>query len=80
MVRVASTLQSVLSLSTNLTELFGPSLSSDAKIILPEQKSWSIEIQERWTDYQAPSYLGAIIPATVQDVQRIVSQNALHAS
>ena len=77
MIRALSAIQAVLSLSattaTNLTELFGPSLSKGARIVLPTDASWVDEIQARWTDYQAPSYLGAIKPATEEDVQAIVS-------
>ena len=72
----ASTLgQSVLGLSvaTNLTSLFGPYLSSQAEILYPADDNFYANLQQRWTEYKAPSYgIGAIRPATVSDVQSIV--------
>lgn len=71
-----SILQSVLGVTaatTNLTALFGPKLSPDAEIVLPTDTNFSAKLPQRWTDYQAPSYIGAIKPATTADVQNIVS-------
>ena len=77
MVSAAALLQRVLSISTlkptNLTDLFGPELSPKAQIILPTDAAWRTEVRARWTDYKALSYLGAIKPATEEDVQVIVS-------
>jgi len=73
---VAGVLQSVLSLTagfTNLTPLFGPSLSPDAQILLPTDTNFTAKLTQRWTDYNAPSYIGAIKPATEADIQNIVS-------
>ncbi|KAL8964735.1 MAG: hypothetical protein Q9183_004249 [Haloplaca sp. 2 TL-2023] len=65
--------QAVLALQPNLTALFGPHLSSSAQIILPTTANFSDHLQQRWTDYNAPSFtLGAIKPATEQDVQQVV--------
>ena len=72
---VASVLQSVLGLGigfTNLTALFGPSLSHSAQILSPDDASFSTELTQRWTDYNAPSYIGAIKPVTETDIQNIV--------
>jgi len=80
MVAGSALLQAVLSLAntqTNLTELFGPSLSPGAKILLPTQKHWKSHVQRRWSEYQAPEYLGAIKPATEGDIQQIVSPSML---
>jgi hypothetical protein len=69
--------QSILSLAAaalNLTALFGPSLSPAAEIILPSDSEWSSEVTQRWTIHDAPSYAGAIKPATEKDVQNIVSR------
>ena len=69
-------LQSVLGLTagfTNLTALFGPSLSPGAQILLPKDTNFSAELTQRWTDYNAPSYIGAIKAATEVDIQNIVS-------
>jgi len=77
MVAVSSLLQAVLGTQhtrQNLTALFGPSLSSGAEIILPSEPGFYSRLQQRWTDYNAPSYgTGAIKPATEADVQNIVS-------
>ena len=79
MVAGAPLLQSVLRLTTatkafiNLTALFAPSLSPSAQIILPTDINYTARLTQRWTDYNAPSYIGAIIPATETDIQNIVS-------
>lgn len=63
--------------ATNLTALFGQSLSSGADIFFPTDSTWVNETQQRWSDYQAPTYLGAIKPATEEDVQTIVRLHML---
>lgn len=75
MVAGARLVQTVLGITgfTNLTELFGPSLSPNAQIILPTDRHFASRLPQRWTDYDAPSYIGAIKPATEADVQNIVS-------
>lgn len=77
MVSSSSMLQAVLAAqqtSHNITALFGPSLSPGAEILLPEQPDFYGQLQQRWTDYNAPRYsIGAIKPATEADVQHIVS-------
>ena len=78
MVAGASLLQSILGVTiatkgfTNLTALFGPSLSPSAQIILPTDTDFSDRLTQRWTDYNAPSYIGAIKPATEADIQNVV--------
>lgn len=75
MVAASSLWQNVLGLSvaTNLTTLFGPHLSPQAQILQPTEKNFYASLQQRWTDYHAPSYsVGAIKPATASDVQSIV--------
>lgn len=72
---VAGVLQYALGFTagfTNLTALFGPSLSPDAQIFLPTDTNFTAQLTQRWTDYNAPSYIGAIKPATEADVQNIV--------
>lgn len=65
--------QAILGLQANLTNLFGPHLSPKAQIIPPTTPEYPAQLQQRWTDYDAPSYsLGAIKPATEQDIQNIV--------
>ena len=72
---VTDLLQSVLGLGVvfpNLTALFGPSLSPAAQIFLPSDTNFTSSLTQRWTDYNAPSYIGAIKPATEADIQNIV--------
>lgn len=64
--------------TVNLDALFRPVLSPEAEIFYPSWANWTDNVQQRWTDYLAPSYLGAIKVATVQDVQNIVG--ALHGT
>jgi len=77
MVSASSMLQAVLAAqhtAHNITALFGSSLSPGAEIILPDQRDFYGQLQQRWTDYNAPRYsFGAIKPATEADVQHIVS-------
>jgi hypothetical protein len=72
-------LQHVLSITSNtgftdkdLYNLFGPSLSLNAEIILPSAGNFSERLTPRWTNYLSPSYIGAIKPATETDIQKIV--------
>lgn len=73
-----SVVQSILSLTAvssstiNITALFGPSLSPAAQIVLCSDAHYTEEITQRWTTHGAPSFLGAIKPATEVDVQNIV--------
>ena len=60
--------------ASNLQALFGPSLSSGAEIFLPSYTNYTAEVQQRWSGWSAPSYIGAIKVATVEDVQSIVSK------
>lgn len=65
--------QTVFSLQPNITSLFGPHLSSRALIIPPTTPDFPSQLQQRWTDINAPSYtLGAIKPSDADDVQAIV--------
>ncbi|KAL3429585.1 hypothetical protein BDV09DRAFT_180144 [Aspergillus tetrazonus] len=56
----------------NLTSLFGPHLSPKAQIILPTEDNFAAELTPRWTDYNRPTYVGAIKPATEGDIQKTV--------
>ena len=58
----------------NITALFGPHLSSEAQIFLPTDSDYLVDVTQRWTLHDAPSYLGAIKPATEADVEQIVSK------
>ncbi|KAL2871245.1 FAD-binding oxidoreductase [Aspergillus lucknowensis] len=53
----------------NLTSIFGPYLSQSAEIILPTDKEFPDRLTPRWTDYNKPTYIGAIKPATENDIQ-----------
>ncbi|PYH88739.1 FAD-binding domain-containing protein [Aspergillus ellipticus CBS 707.79] len=57
----------------NISAIFGPSLSSGAQIFLPSQANYTEDVTQRWTTYDAPTYIGAIKPATVDDIQTIVT-------
>lgn len=75
-------LQSILSLTaatTNLTTLFGPSLSVDARIYLPSDPNYAQKVTQRWTIHESPSFIGTIKPAVVGDVQEIVSISDPHS-
>jgi hypothetical protein len=56
----------------NLTALYAPYLSNDAQIFLPSDAAWNTSVEQRWTIFAPPTYLGAIKPATEQDVATIV--------
>jgi hypothetical protein len=58
--------------SGDLEALFGPALSDEAEFFYPSWDNWTENVQQRWTNYLAPSYIGAIKPSTVADVQNIV--------
>jgi len=63
--------------SPDLVALYGPGLSPGAEIY-PSNPNNSANFQPRWNLYDAPTYYGAIKPATEGDVQHIVkisSQN-----
>lgn len=75
-----SFLQASLSLQSNVTLLFGPHLSPKAQIIPPTTNRYPAQLQQRWTDYNAPTYgLGAIKPATEHDIQNIVKIAAVNS-
>jgi FAD/FMN-containing dehydrogenase len=62
-----------LTASANLTSLYGPYLSPRAEILHPTDNNFYAKLQQRWTNYKAPSYgIGAVKPATAHDVQAIV--------
>jgi hypothetical protein len=52
--------------------IFGPVLSTGAEIILRSDTNWTQKVQQRWTAYMAPEYMGAVKVATVKDVQNTV--------
>ena len=56
-----------------LEQLFQPSLSDEAEIYLPSWANWTTDLQQRWSSsWYAPSYIGAIKVATVQDIQTTI--------
>lgn len=57
----------------NLTEIFGPHLSPGAAILVPSDADYAVKASQRWTATAAPSFAGTIQPATVQDIQNVVS-------
>lgn len=62
----------------NLTELFGPSLSAHASIYLGSDTNNTDHVTQRWTTHAAPSYIGTVQPATVDDVKNVVRIAARH--
>ncbi|KAK1248864.1 hypothetical protein MKX08_007084 [Trichoderma sp. CBMAI-0020] len=58
--------------AANLTALYAPYLSKDTEIILPSDAAWNTSVEQRWTIFAPPTYLGAIKPATEQDVAKVV--------
>ncbi|PWY79153.1 FAD-binding domain-containing protein [Aspergillus heteromorphus CBS 117.55] len=61
-----------LTQSVNLSSIYGPGLSSGAEIFYASDPDWASEVTPRWTLYHAPTFYGAIKPATEADVQHIV--------
>ncbi|KAL2871241.1 uncharacterized protein BJX67DRAFT_343924 [Aspergillus lucknowensis] len=61
-----------MALNASLETLFRPVLSAEAEFFYPSWANWTENVQQRWTDYLAPTYMGAIQPATVEDIQNIV--------
>ncbi|KAI8632691.1 hypothetical protein F5Y19DRAFT_491338 [Xylariaceae sp. FL1651] len=70
--KVLTTVPVVLPVAWNITDIFGPSLSRQASILLPSDVNYTSRATQRWTLHNAPSFIGTIQPATVQDVQNIV--------
>ncbi|KAH8799826.1 hypothetical protein F5884DRAFT_848014 [Xylogone sp. PMI_703] len=73
--------QTVLSLATvalNITSLFGPSLSPNAEIVLASDPRYTSRVTQRWTVHEAPSFAGAIKPATEEDIQNIIKIASTH--
>lgn len=64
------------STSPDLNALYGPGLSSEAEIIPLSDPAYNADITPRWNLYYAPSYYGAIKPATEADVQHVVKVSA----
>ncbi|KAL5333393.1 FAD-binding domain-containing protein [Aspergillus crustosus] len=71
---IASAIPSAYSLGhgDTVTALFGRHLSPNATIFLPSDPDWETDVTQRWSNWSAPSYFGAIKPATEKDVQNIV--------
>lgn len=63
--------------AANLTALYAPYLSKNTEIILPSDAAWNTSVEQRWTVFAPPTYLGAIKPATEQDVATIVCPGSL---
>jgi hypothetical protein len=58
--------------TVNLTETFRPALSDGAEIYSVNDPNWATETTQRWSNWDAPTYIGAIKPATEQDVAATV--------
>ncbi|KAL3461912.1 hypothetical protein BJX64DRAFT_299902 [Aspergillus heterothallicus] len=79
-----SLVQSILGASAatsalpNLTSIFRPYLSQSAEILLPTDNEFPGQLTQRWTDYNKPTYIGAIKPATEADIQKTIEIAAGH--
>ncbi|KAJ6024714.1 hypothetical protein N7540_005511 [Penicillium herquei] len=58
--------------NTSIETLFGPYLSPGAEIASSANTNFSSVVTARWTSWNAPTWIGAIKPATENDVQEIV--------
>lgn len=65
---------------TDIKFLFGPSLSSSAQIFLPSDADYTVNVTQRWDRFSEPGYVGAIKPASEQDIQNIVRRHPYHYS
>ncbi|KAL4997559.1 FAD-binding domain-containing protein [Aspergillus recurvatus] len=68
---LSSTLTGV-SAWVNLTSIYGSGLSPGAEIFYASDPDWDTEVTQRWTLVGAPTFYGAIKPATEQDIQHVV--------
>ncbi|KAL4909258.1 hypothetical protein BDW74DRAFT_187496 [Aspergillus multicolor] len=55
----------------DINEIFRDSLSSGARIFLPDDPEYTAQITQRWSTYNSPSFIAAIKPATEKDAQTI---------
>ncbi|KAK3324866.1 hypothetical protein B0H66DRAFT_472065 [Apodospora peruviana] len=58
--------------SSNLTGTFASGLSPGASVYLPSDPEYETQITQRWSTWDEPTYVVAIKPATVADIQFIV--------
>ena len=65
---------------TDIRSLFGPSLSSSAQIFLPSDAEYTVNVTQRWDKFAEPQYIGAIKPASEQDIQNIVRIHLYHSA
>ena len=57
----------------HLEALFGPHLSSGAEIAASSDADFDSVVGHRWSAWEVPDWSGAIKPATIRDIQEIVS-------
>ncbi|ROV92439.1 hypothetical protein VPNG_09576 [Cytospora leucostoma] len=57
---------------SNITQTLRSSLSAGTEIFLPSDPDYANETTQRWTVYEEPTYVAAIVPAIASDVQEIV--------
>jgi fumiquinazoline A oxidase len=62
--------------AVDLEAMFGPYVSADTLIASSCDANYSSVVGPRWSTWAAPSYFGAIMPATEADLQKIVSSDA----
>ncbi|KAI4224138.1 MAG: hypothetical protein L6R36_004894 [Xanthoria steineri] len=65
--------------NASIKSLFAGSLSPGTEIFLPSDANYSQSVTQRWDIFTEPTYLGAIKPATDEDVQSIIRIASKHA-
>lgn len=59
--------------ASTLEEVYGPWVSSSTEIAGSAEANFSSVVGHRWSEWEAPNWSGAIKPASVQDLQEVVS-------
>lgn len=63
----------VFASNVNIEALFGPYMSLGTEIAEPTDANFSDVVSPRWSEWDPPTWTGAIKPETERDLQRIVS-------
>lgn len=59
--------------TNNLEAVFGPHVSPETEIASSSDANFSSVVGPRWSAWETPDWSGAIKPATIRDLQKIVS-------
>jgi hypothetical protein len=63
--------------AVDLDAMFGPYVSADTVIASSCDADYASVLGPRWSTWAAPTYFGAIMPATEADLQAIVSSGTV---